>query len=98
MALAEASFGSGLGIRADMEGSDVDLDSALFAESHSRFIVSVSPRNAPAFEKLMENDCAFLGEVTGSDRLVLSWGIERIVDVALGELLSSWREGLRGML
>ena len=98
VALAEASFGSGLGIRADMEGSDVDLDSALFAESHSRFIVSVSPRNAPAFEKLMENDCAFLGEVTGSDRLVLSWGIERIVDVALGDLLSSWREGLRGML
>jgi phosphoribosylformylglycinamidine synthase len=98
VALAEAAIGSGLGIRADVETTGLDPEGALFSESHSRFVVSVAPRDCAAFERLLGDDCMFLGEVTGSDRLVLLWGIEPLVDLCLTDVADRWSMGLRGVL
>ncbi|MBN1425527.1 phosphoribosylformylglycinamidine synthase [Candidatus Fermentibacteria bacterium] len=98
VALAESALGSCLGIRVDMEAVQSDLDAALFAESHSRFVVSVAPKNCPIFESIMDDDCQLIGEVTGSNRLLFSWGIEPIIDLELEEVVRRWRSGLEGLI
>ncbi|MGO1060819.1 phosphoribosylformylglycinamidine synthase subunit PurL [Planococcus sp. FY231025] len=67
VALAEKAFGKGLGIDVTLSGS---ATTALFSESQSRFILTVSPGNAQAFEGIV-TDAKKIGTVTEGNQLVI---------------------------
>ena len=73
---ALVAFGSDLGLTLDLakvpRSGDLRHDQMLFSESCGRFLVTVSPSQRQAFEKLFENlPCALVGEVTADPRLVI---------------------------
>ncbi|KHL03523.1 phosphoribosylformylglycinamidine synthase subunit PurL [Sinomonas humi] len=56
----------------------------LMSESQERMMAVVTPENVAAFEKVMEKwnvEFSWLGEVTDSGRLIITWDGETIVDV-----------------
>ena len=71
IALAESAFANGLGI--DVE---VDLSNAqLFSETQGRFVLSISPENQAAFEKLLTESSAsseVIGKVTDNGILKIN--------------------------
>jgi phosphoribosylformylglycinamidine synthase len=97
VALAETAFAGGLGLalelaRAPAEGLLRD-DLLLYAESAGRFVVSVAPEHAAAFEaELAGQACARAGEVTAAPRLVLH-GLRGglVLDAPLDELKAAWQ-------
>ena len=69
VALAKCALGGRLGLRLRWESIPTEgklpLVEALFSESHSRFVATVAPEKAAAFEKAMEGVVwAKIGEVT----------------------------------
>jgi phosphoribosylformylglycinamidine synthase len=103
VALAETAFAGGLGISADLgrapaEGVTRD-DELLFAESQSRFVVTVCPGHAAAFEALFEGrPAARVGEVTAEPLLVLC-GLDgrEVVRAPIEELKRAWQKPLEGI-
>ena len=56
----------------------------LMSESQERMMAVVTPENVEAFEAIMDKwdvEYSWLGEVTGTGRLVIDWAGETIVDV-----------------
>ncbi|WP_430298369.1 phosphoribosylformylglycinamidine synthase subunit PurL [Sinomonas sp. B1-1] len=56
----------------------------LMSESQERMMAVVTPENVEAFEKVMEKwnvEFSWLGEVTDTGRLIITWDGETIVDV-----------------
>ncbi|WP_120003812.1 phosphoribosylformylglycinamidine synthase subunit PurL [Nesterenkonia muleiensis] len=56
----------------------------LMSESQERMMAVVTPQNAEAFEAVMSKwdvEYSWLGEVTGTGRLIIEWDGETIVDV-----------------
>ena len=94
--LAESCIGTSLGVDIDLKGLNSQLDDAtlMYAESHSRFIVSVSPENVAAFEAVMKNRAYKIGVVTQTPSLVIRSGGTTILNVAVSELEESWKNGL----
>ena len=103
MALAESAFAGGLGL-------DLRLDELtrreglapfelLFSETPSRLVVTVSPAHAPDFERLFQGQaCAFLGDVTTQDRIVIHGADGSLwVDAGLAELKEAWQATLRDL-
>ncbi|HSI68317.1 MAG TPA: phosphoribosylformylglycinamidine synthase subunit PurL, partial [Planococcus sp. (in: firmicutes)] len=68
VALAEKTFGHGIGMEVSLTGS---ATTALFSESQSRFILSVAPEHAQAFEEIV-TDAKRIGTVTGTDLIIKS--------------------------
>ncbi|MGK7379964.1 phosphoribosylformylglycinamidine synthase subunit PurL [Planococcus sp. 1R117A] len=67
VALAEKAFGKGLGLDITLTGS---ATTALFSESQSRFILTVSPGKAGQFEQIV-TDAKKIGTVTDTQKLVI---------------------------
>ena len=88
VALAESLFANGLGAIVTLP-MEADL---LFAESQSRFIVSVSLQNQAAFEKLA--NVTPVGEVTSNGSLV----INDVINASVGTLKKSWEEAIPCLL
>ncbi len=95
VALAESAFGGNFGIEVDMTNDALDVNTTLFSESHSRFIVSISPRHKDDFEELFGNDCTFLGTVTSKPDFRMHWAGKEIVNLPVQKLLTAWRGGLQ---
>jgi phosphoribosylformylglycinamidine synthase len=101
VAVAESAFAGGFGAEIDLakiphQGLDRD-DQALFSESPSRFVVSVSPKNQKKFEdKMAGNDFAAVGAVGINNRLSIN-GLsgKRVVDGSLDSLKDAWQRTLR---
>ena len=101
IALAESSFGGGLGMELDLGNLKIDglkrNDYVLFSESASRFVVTVEPGNCKRFEKLMKG-CTFscIGKVTVNKRLRIK-GIngKMIIDSGIKELKEAWQRTLK---
>jgi phosphoribosylformylglycinamidine synthase len=101
VALAETGFAGGLGLDIDLKQVPRDEtitrdDVLLFSESQSRFVVTVSPDNAAAFEKTMEGtDCALVGRVTSEPVLTLS-GLDgqTVCRETMEDLKRSWQQTL----
>jgi phosphoribosylformylglycinamidine synthase len=100
VALAETAFSGGFGIEADlsnapMEGVARD-DELLFSESAGRFVVTVRPENAAAFEKALEGtDLAKVGVVTENCELTLcGFGGREVVRGSLERLKAAWQAPL----
>lgn len=90
--LAESSFAGDLGVAVT-----VDLpQSWLFAETQSRFIVSVTPDNQAVFEALAGDQAQLIGTVD-DDRFAIHTNGQSI-DMSLADAKHSWKEALAWQL
>ncbi len=100
VALAETAFAGMLGMEVDLEkvpaiGLDRD-DLLLFSETQSRFIVTVSPRNRDAFERLFKGMAyGLLGEIS-SARVFMVTGLSgrEIIRADIRALKDAWKRPL----
>lgn len=89
VAIAEAAFKQRFGV-------DVAFDlpaSWLFAETQSRFVLSVTPENQAAFEELMGTQAALAGKVTASGELRIH-GNDQSIEVATDTALRLWEDAI----
>ena len=99
VALSEMAFAGGLGIEADLRGLPkskdcVRVDTQLFSESNSRYIVEVEPGRFDAFAKMMLNlPFGQVGKVTGDERLIIkSEDGAAVVDADILSLKEAWQK------
>ncbi len=91
-ALSECAFGGSLGADINTTSSLSD-EVFLFAESHSRFVVSVSPEKSALLEKEMGCMATKLGVVTDTYKLKISIDSRNLVNLDVEKLENSWRHG-----
>jgi len=96
VAFAESAFGGQLGATIDLEalGNVLDVNAKLFAESHSRFLVSVAPNNQATFEAILGKKAHLLGKVTEDKQLTINHNGETLVKLSTNALLEAWSSGL----
>ena len=101
VALAEMAFAGGLGIEADLRGLAKSdgcnrIDSQLFSESNSRYIVEVSPDKFDEFARGMLNvPFGQIGKVISNNKLIIKdAGGNNVVDVDLDTLKQAWKKPL----
>ncbi|WP_165249109.1 phosphoribosylformylglycinamidine synthase subunit PurL [Paludisphaera soli] len=105
VALAESAFAGEIGASVSLRGVPRDAAAAtdatlLFAESPSRFLLEVEPKNLEALTATLRGlPFAEIGETTaahgGPPRLVVE-GIDggRVIDASLDEMAAAWRRPL----
>jgi phosphoribosylformylglycinamidine synthase subunit PurL len=94
VALAEKTFGHGIGIEVTLSGS---ATTALFSESQSRFILSVTPEHAQAFEEIV-TDAKRIGTVTGTDLIIKSEDGAAWINDSVETLRSAWKGAIPCLL
>ncbi|HEY4554165.1 MAG TPA: phosphoribosylformylglycinamidine synthase subunit PurL [Bacillaceae bacterium] len=95
VALAESLFGTeGLGAEVTLSGNET---SALFAETQSRFILSVKKEYQEAFEALVE-DATLIGEVTNGGELVIKGNEKTLVQSDIKLLEEAWKGAIPCLL
>lgn len=96
VALAESAFGAGLGANIQLDNLDAELsnEALLFAESHSRFVVSIRPENKVAFETILGNRAILIGEVSTGNALSISRQGQTLVQTKVEALQKAWSGGL----
>ncbi len=94
VALAEAAFGGDLGADLELPARGLPTPVWLFAESHSRFLVTVPPACEAAFTALFGDDALRLGAVTAQPRLRVRREGRVVLDEALADLLAAWNRDL----
>ncbi|MFQ6035390.1 MAG: phosphoribosylformylglycinamidine synthase subunit PurL, partial [Sedimentisphaerales bacterium] len=99
VALAEMAFAGELGIEADLRGLPKSkdcsrVDTQLFSESNSRYIVEVEPENYDAFAKLMLNlPFGQMGKVTEAKKLVIkAEDGKAVIEADIDSLKQSWQK------
>jgi phosphoribosylformylglycinamidine synthase len=100
VALCETAFAGDLGMRVDLRRApqeDTDRDDLLlYSESAGRFVVTVPPDKAKAFEKLLSGTAfSRAGEITGEKKFQIN-GLsgETIIDEPLADLKEAWLKTL----
>jgi phosphoribosylformylglycinamidine synthase len=95
VAIAEALIGAkGLGANVKVTGEAV---AALFAETQSRFVVSVKPENKEAFEQAVE--AYLIGEVTNTNELVIQGEEEQVlVQASVDVMRDAWKGAIACLL
>ncbi|MER1957771.1 MAG: phosphoribosylformylglycinamidine synthase subunit PurL [Solibacillus sp.] len=95
VALAEKTFAAnGLGIEATLTGS---ATTALFAESQSRFVLTVKAENAAAFEAIAV-DAKKIGTVTENAKLTINGETGILVEGTVEEFRSAWKGAIPCLL
>ena len=96
VALAESAFGAGLGanINLDVFSEELSKEALLFAESHSRFVVSVKPENKAAFEAILGNRAYDIGQVSQNNQLTISYQNQILIQTKVEALQKAWSAGL----
>src|SRR5690606_40069679 len=94
LALAEKTFGNGLGIEATLPGS---ATTALFSESQSRFILSIAPEKASQFEAIV-TDAKRIGTVTGNQIVIKSEDGTAWVNDSVETLRAAWKGAIPCLL
>lgn len=89
VAIAEAAFPNGLGVNVTLAMSKENL----FAETQSRFVVSVPAAQQAAFEELMEQKAQQVGEVTANGELVIH-AEDASIQVATETAAQLWEEAI----
>ena len=94
VALAESAMGGMCGCDVDLSGipGDAGLDDirTLFAESPSRFVISVKKENAAEFEKLMAGaPLKKVGETNCSDAVAFKKDGKTILSITCSEIVSA---------
>lgn len=95
-ALAETACAGRLGM--DLDIAPLDFDNplvALFSESQSRFVVSVSPQRAESFEAIVyKTGFLRLGKVTTETAFLLRDGDSELINTPIEELNAAWKDTL----
>jgi phosphoribosylformylglycinamidine synthase II len=101
VALAEMAFAGGLGVEADLRGLPKStecsrIDTQLFSESTSRYIVEVEPKNYDAFVKLMLNlPFGQIGKVTEERMLIIkAEDGKKVIETDIDSLKETWLKPL----
>lgn len=95
VALAEKTFAAnGLGIEATVTGS---ATTALFAESQSRFVLTVKASNTAAFEAIAV-DAQKIGTVTEDAKLIINGETGVLVEGTVEEFRSAWKGAIPCLL
>ncbi|MGE6489112.1 phosphoribosylformylglycinamidine synthase subunit PurL [Paenisporosarcina sp. NPDC076898] len=96
VALAEKTFGAkNLGVDVTISGSTI---TALFSESQSRFIVTVKPQHAAAFEEIV-TDAVNIGMVTSDTSVIIrNENGEEWVSGSVEEFRSAWKGAIPCLL
>jgi phosphoribosylformylglycinamidine synthase len=99
VALAEMAFAGGLGIEADLRGLPKSkdcsrIDTQLFGESTSRYIVEVEPENYNDFAKLMLNfPFGQIGKVTEKKTLIIkAENGKNVIEEDIDSLKQAWQK------
>jgi phosphoribosylformylglycinamidine synthase len=95
VAIVESAFGGNFGAEITLRKKGINLNAELFSESHSRFVVSVSPDKQSEFEDIFGNDSTILGRVTNNRRIKIFWNDSLTIDLETEKLLDVWREELK---
>jgi len=95
VALAECCFNTDMGCQIRIPERNLSAEAECFAESHSRFIVTVTPDNKEHFEAIFADDSTFLGKVRNNGRFNLRFGDRLLADAAVCDLREKWKNGLR---
>jgi len=95
VAVAEAAFGGNYGAEIEIPQTDLSLAAFLFSESHSRFVVSISPQQKNNFEELFGEDALFMGEVLNTPLFLIKGKHQTIIHTNLNDLYEAWSNGLR---
>ena len=90
--IAESSFDNNLGVKIKVKLPQ----SWLFAESQSRFLISVAPEKQQAVEKMLSQDGKLIGTVTG-DHLQITTN-EQTLDVPVATAKKIYEEALEWQL
>lgn len=95
VALAEKTFATnGLGVNVTLTGSAV---TALFAESQSRFVLTVKEENAAAFEEVV-TDAQKIGVVTEEATLTINGDNGVLIEGTVEEFRSAWKGAIPCLL
>ena len=94
VALAETTLGTGLGLDVAIDAVADSAATALYSESHSRFVVTVKPEHRARFEELLGGDAARIGETTAEPRFRICGQGRTRVDCPCAELEQAWRKEL----
>ena len=96
VALAEGLFGTdGLGLDVTV---DEDLVTALFAESQSRFLVTISPVQVQMFEAIIP-EAMQIGVVTDTENYLIRTGQgEAAIDIETKQLMKVWKGAIPCLL
>ena len=95
VALAEKTFAAnGLGVNVTLTGSAV---TALFAESQSRFVLTVKEENAAAFEQIV-TDAQKIGVVTEDATLTINGDNGVLIEGTVEEFRSAWKGAIPCLL
>ncbi|WP_338752954.1 phosphoribosylformylglycinamidine synthase subunit PurL [Bacillus sp. FJAT-52991] len=94
VALAEKAFRTDLGVEVAIEGNET---AALFSETQSRFIVTVSKEKREEFEAIIP-EAKLIGEVTKEANLTIKHNNEAIIQAKVGELEDAWRGAIPCLL
>jgi len=94
--LAESAFGGWLGADLNLPGAVFATPVFLFSESHSRFLVSVSPNHLESVQVAFGADALLLGKVTKEPRVLIARGGHPVMDEPLVVLFDSWNRDLFG--
>jgi len=65
----------------------------LFAETQSRFIVSVSKENAANFEEIVE-DARLIGHVISDERMKVIHKDQQVINLSTNEMKRAWKEAI----
>lgn len=95
VALAESAFGGKKGCQIEIPKTDIGALAELFSESHSRFVVSVDPSKANAFETILGDDCTKLGHVIEEDLMSVVIDKNEVIKSKVSALQEAWSNGLR---
>jgi phosphoribosylformylglycinamidine synthase len=91
VALAECLIGTDLGAEISVDNlGDLSLQAKLFAESHSRFIVSIKPENKERFEEIFGDKAIYLGTVTADNKLTIKENKKLIINQPVSGLENEW--------
>ncbi len=91
-ALAECVIGTDFGAKITLDTlGNISLNAKLFAESHSRFIVSIKPENKEKFEDIFKDKIYCLGEVTKEQNLKVIDNKNVIINIKTTKLEDAWK-------
>jgi phosphoribosylformylglycinamidine synthase II len=95
VALAESAFGAALGAELNLDTLPENLSNEvlLFAESHSRFVVSIRSENKARFEQIMGNRAFHLGKVGGT-QLSIARNNQNLIQTKVDAMQKAWSAGL----
>jgi len=99
VSMAEVAFSGDLGMAIDLDAvpaKGIDrLDTLLFSESQSRFIVTIKQEDRQAFEDVMgDTGWAMLGKVIDTPLLILRHSGKTVVRESLSSLKDAWKSPL----